>query len=420
MTESTTLIAPFLAPAVIGPRAVRSRRIAAALAANGQPIHAVVIAGGHPVEGRTAVPVLASAPGPPVGTMGEPGMNLRQRTRAAAADRARRVMPLPDAHMRWAAAVLRDPALRRPPSPRTTIYAVAAPFSSLIVGAVLARRWGVPLIGDLGDPWLPRSAAEARLAAFVMRRLSALIVTNERTADACRARVAPETEIVVAPNGADELRRTATAAAEPPLFLQLGTLSNVRIDHGNTFRALAELDREGLIRFRSYGEAWVRLAPEVAGHHRGVVPQEEARALLQSATAAVVVGNRNPLQIPSKVYEVARSQAWGLCVSELEREPGAEVLRASGHGVVRGNDPAVIRGGALEILGRERRGDRPRPTTGYSWERTLEPIVALVEQGVGARRPEARDRSPLAATVAGRRHRPAAGSRLQSPPQPLP
>ncbi len=380
MTDSTTLIAPYLTPAAIGPRAVRSRRIAAALAARGGPIHAVVIDDGRSI----AAPILASAPGPLAGTMGEPGMNPRRRARAAVADRARRLIPLPDAHLRWAAAVLRDPALKRPPSPRTTIYAVAAPLSSLIVGAVLARRWGAPLIGDLGDPWLPRGAAEARLAAAVMRQLDALIVTNERTAEACRARVLPGTEIIVAPNGADELRRAATPAAEPPLFLQLGTLSNARIDHGHAFRALAELDREGLIRFRSYGEAWIRPAPEVAAHHRGVVSPDAARTLLQAAAAAVVVGNRSPLQIPSKVYEIARSQAWGLYVSERDREPGAEVLRATGHGIICANDAAEIRAGALEIRERERRGTRPRPTARYSWEPTLDRILAVVESGVRA------------------------------------
>lgn len=343
----------------------------------GHAVRAVTIDAGE----TTAASVIAAAPGPLTGTMGEPGMSRRRRLRATSVNRARRLIPLPDAHVRWAASVLRDPALRHPPDRRTTIYAVAAPFSSLVVGALLARRWGVPLIGDLGDPWPLHGRAEARLAAWTMRQISTLIVTTEGTADSYRDQLAAGAEIHVVANGADELGRDEQPPGRPPLFLQLGTLSHLRTDPGNAFEALAELDRDGLIDFRSYGEAWVRLAPGVAGHHLGVVAPDQARTLMRAATAVVVVGNRNPTQTPSKVYEIARSRAWALCVSELEREPGAEILRASGHGVVCDNDPAAIRAGALEILEREHRGERPRPTPRYSWEATVDRIVAICERG---------------------------------------
>lgn len=382
--DSITLVAPYLVPNSIGPRAARSRKIAAGLQAAGHELHAVVIDDGLPPDPTIEGQVLAAAPGPLVGEMGEPGMNARRRLRAAAADQARRAVPLPDAHIRWATALARDPALERPPSPDTIVYAVAAPFSSLVLGAILARRWGVPLIGDLGDPWPARGAAEARLARWTMSRLSSLVVTNQRTADAYRDQLHPGASIVVAPNGADELERSEPEADVPPLFLQLGTLSNLRVDPASAYGALAELDREGLIRFRSHGEAWVRLAPEAASHHLGVIPEDEARTLMRAAAAVLVVGNRNAIQIPSKVYEIARSEAWGLCVSELDREPGAEILRESGHGVICGNDEGEIRAGALEILARERRGERPQPTSRFSWEETVVRVVALLDDGVSA------------------------------------
>ncbi|MFN8150889.1 MAG: glycosyltransferase [Solirubrobacterales bacterium] len=384
--DSITLIAPYLAPAAVGPRAARSRRIATALAAAGHRVHLVAIA-----DPTISEPVLATAPGTLVGAMGEPGLSARRRLRATSARAARRLLPLPDANLRWAAAVLRDPALAEPPSPRTTIYAIAAPFSALIAGALLARRWGAPLIGDIGDPWFAAGPAEARLAAATMRRIDALVVTNEPTAAACRAQLRPGAPILVAPNGADPLPRSAPPNGERPLFLQLGTLSHARTDSAAAFRALAALDREGLIRFRSHGEAWVRLPPAASRHHRGVLGEGEARRLMGSAAAVLVVGNRNPIQIPSKVYEVARSEAWALCVSQHRREPGVEILRASGHAVACTNDEAAIRAGALTILGRERRGERPRPTDRHSWETTLDRIERFAAPAPAA----ARERRPL-------------------------
>jgi FkbM family methyltransferase len=381
--HSIALVAPYLSPASIGPRGVRSRRIAEALVKEGHEVHAIVGDDGKLGEIPSGVNVLAAVSGPIVGGMGDPGMDTRRRTRASLVSAARRVLPIPDAHVGWAFATARDSRLATKPHGVSAIYAVAAPFSSLVLGAILARRWNVPLIGDLGDPWPLRSPAEARLERATIRRLAALVVTNERTADAYRDKVSPEVKILVAPNGADVLRRSADEV-EPPLFLQLGTLSHLRVDAGPAFRALATLDREGLIRFRSHGEAWVTFSPETAKHHLGVIPEREARELMRSASALLVVGNRNAIQIPSKVYEIARSDLWALCVSELEREPGPELLRESGHGVICSNTEPEIRAGAIEILDRRGRGDWPKPSELHSWEEALDRVLGLIAEEVPA------------------------------------
>lgn len=377
--DSITLIAPYLEPDGIGPRATRSRRLAAGFREAGRPVHAIVTDGGRGPDRAVGAEPLAAARGPLIGRMEEPGIGFRRRLRAAAVGRARRALPLPDAHIGWALNLARSRGLARPPSPATILYAVAAPFSSLVLGAVLSRRWGVPLIGDLGDPRPLRGPGEARLAAWTMTRLSALVVTNERTAASYREHVSPGLPIVVAPNGADELGRTAGGAGLPPLFLQLGTLSGSRVDPNPAFGALAGLEREGRLRFRSHGEAWVRLDRRVERHHLGVLSGDEARALMSAATALLVVGNRDATQIPSKVYEIARSRAWGLYVSELDGEPGAAILGRSGHGVVCANSEREIRAGALELLAREARGERPTPSPAFEWRCTVDRVVALVE-----------------------------------------
>lgn len=62
-------------------------------------------------------------------------------------------------------------------------------------------------------------------------------------------------------------------------------------------------------------------------------------------------------------------------------EPGAEILQASGHGLVSANDEASITAVAGAILERERRGERPRPIDRFSWEATLERVAAFIDGG---------------------------------------
>ncbi len=125
---------PLLAPAAVGPRAARSRRIATALAAADRRVHPVAIA-----DPTISEPVLRNGAGNPGRRDGEPGLSAHRRLRATSARR-----PAAAAAARCQPALgsgggSRDPALAEPPSPRTTIYAIAAPFSALIAG-LLARR----------------------------------------------------------------------------------------------------------------------------------------------------------------------------------------------------------------------------------------------------------------------------------------
>lgn len=365
---AVALIAPYYPAESIGPRSVRSRRLAAGFREAGiEPL--TVIAGGDPAA------ALAAAPGPLVGGMRRPGLDRRGRLRVRAVRGARTVVPVPDGHARWSLRHLRDPRLARRPDGVRAVYAIAPPFSSLVLGAALARRWRVPLIGDLGDPWAARSRAEARLRRWTLERVETLILTNEATASLHRS----DHRVVVVPNGADELLAEDTGGS-PPLLLHLGTLSGARTDHAAAFAALAELDREGLIRFRAYGETWARLAPQAVRCYRGVVGEAKARELMRGAAGLVVVGNRSALQIPSKVYEIARSNIWGLYVSGLADDPGARVLADSGHAVTTPNDPVAVRAAALEIAARVRAGERPEPTAEYSWEGTVERVVGATAE----------------------------------------
>jgi len=371
------LIAPYLTPGSIGPRAIRSRRIAEGLAAAGHEVRPIAIDDGRLGELSGLGPPLATAPGPLVGGMSASGTGRRRRLRSRLVAAAQFALPVPDPHGRWAAQLLRCDELRVKPPDAGCIYAVGPPYSSLVLGAALSRRWSLPLVGDLGDPWPSRGPVLRRLERRTMSALDALIVTNQRTAEHFAPMLGAGTEVLIAANGAEPVRRSTRPGR--PFFVQLGTLSPLRTDPGPIFEALSSLDRDGVIEFASYGEAWVALSPEAAHHHHGVVPPDQALELMAEATALVVVGNRNPAQIPSKVYDVLASDVRALYISELREEPGAELLRRSGHAVVSANEVAAITEAARKLIGLEAAGSRPHPSSEHSWQRTVERAVGVVE-----------------------------------------
>ncbi|HUT77099.1 MAG TPA: hypothetical protein VM285_05400, partial [Polyangia bacterium] len=120
--------------------------------------------------------------------------------------------------------------------------------------------------------------------------------------------------------------------------------------------------------------------------HLPLLPHPAAIELLASAAGALVLGNRNRAQLPSKAYEIACTETWALCVSELSDDPAAAVLERTGHAVrPAANEAEAIAAAAEEILAREARGERPSPAAEYSWERRIDEIAALVE-GLGGHR----------------------------------
>ncbi|MCP9487655.1 MAG: glycosyltransferase [Gaiellaceae bacterium MAG52_C11] len=380
------VVTPSLAISGLSPRGTRARRLVPALARAGYEVQVVTLDDGRLGELDAAAKVICSPPGSFWTVPEEKGDKTFRALRAALVAGARVLLPLPDGQVGWALAAYR--ALRPRPKPPglAAVYAIGAPFSALALGAALARRWDLPLIADLGDPWPRRGPAEFLLERWTMRRASAMLVPTKRMARAYRRRFRKIAQIVVAPNGADVLRSKRRKGR--PLFLHVGVITGLRIDPEPAFRALAKLDREGLLEFVSYGGAWVPLPPEAAHHHRGPIPQPDARRLMAEASALLILGNRSDIGLPSKTFEVARSDVWALFVSELDWELGAEVIEETGSGeVVRMNAEPAIRAAALAILARERSGERPQPTARYSWEETLATAVDVVGEISRSHRP---------------------------------
>ena len=253
------------------------------------------------------------------------------------------------------------------------VLAVGLPLASLIAGARISRALGVPFVADLGDPWeAPGAEARAHRMA-TLGEASALITTTDALAAALSTHLATGTPVLIAPAGGTISRRGPDAGV--PLFVQLGTLTRARVDPRPAYRALGALHAEGRIEFRSHGGAWLDGSESLPHPHGPPLGHDHALELLGRAAAALVLGNTNREQLPSKAFELACTDVWALCVSELEDDPAAAVLRGSGHAVEAPNDEASIRAAALEILARTERGERPEPDRSHAWGHRLDRIA---------------------------------------------
>ncbi len=274
-----------------------------------------------------------------------------------------------------AARLAAEPAERRP----DLVYAIGVPVSALAAGEAIARRLELPLAIDLGDPWIAGSEAERELRERVLGAACCLITTTPELSSQLTPMLADGAPSLLAPAGGELLGRRPRAEGEPPLFVHLGTINAGRVDPGPAFAALAGLHRAGRIEFRSHSTGWHPDFERLPHPHLPLLPHDQALDLLAKASAALVLGNDNREQLPSKAFEIACTETWALCVSELEGDGAVEVLGRTGHAVsADANEEAAIVTAAEAILDREARDERPRPEPTYSWERRIDEIAELV------------------------------------------
>lgn len=275
------------------------------------------------------------------------------------------------------AAVSSLPAQERP----DLVYAVGVPVSALAAGAAVADELTVPVVLDLGDPWSAESSAAREHRERVLGSATALITTTPELAAQLRPLPPAGAATLLAPAGGEIRQRVPRPEGVPPLFVHLGAINAGRVDPTPAFSALAALHGSGRIEFRSHSTGWHPDLDRLPHPHLPMLPHAAALDLLAEATAALVLGNDNHEQLPSKVFEIACTETWALCVSELEGDATVEVLRETGHAVTtEANEEAVITAAIERILDLEARGERPEPAPQYSWERRLDRIAELLAQ----------------------------------------
>ena len=248
----------------------------------------------------------------------------------------------PDPQCSWLGpAIRRFSGLKREELPQL-VFATGGPWTSLLVGETLAKRFGVPFIADYRDPWTsnPYDSYSSSFLADKAKRL-------EQSVCASAARVIANTEelrlklcddypqlrnkCITIPNGFDRERFTEEDGTNT-LMDQPATQSvdagGVELCHFGTvygkrsplqlFQAMWELHEERLvtaaqIRMRFVG-AWdvtdpgcEKLAQELEKHGflRREAPVSHQICLRQMSRARVllIIQPDSPLQVPGKIYE---------------------------------------------------------------------------------------------------------------------
>lgn len=251
----------------------------------------------------------------------------------------RHLFLFPDLQASWFRPAVRHGARLLTRDPVDAIFATGSPWTSLLVGMTLARRFRLPFIADFRDPWTrnnyhhwyhPSLLARARAAEARICRQARWVVTNT---DRLRAQFqadhpAMREKFVTITNGFDD--------PSPPMADAVATVDHrrrVELWHfGSLYKnrnpvallnAIAALDAEGLIppdalRVRFVG-LWAvndpvseRLASTLEA--RGLMTREpqisrdECVRQMRMAPALLAIQPDSPLQIPAKIYEYAAAR----------------------------------------------------------------------------------------------------------------
>jgi glycosyltransferase involved in cell wall biosynthesis len=200
--------------------------------------------------------VRATEPPPPVsaGTAAPPAIDRTsayRRLRGALARAHRSVVHLPDARAGWApfafAAASRLARGARP----DVVFASSGPATSLVVAAAVARRYGLPWVAELRDPWADnpyearpgwRRGLDRALERAVLGSASGLVTVSEPLVQALKARF--DVPVALVSNGFEPGEHPAVAPVAPRDRLRVvhtGRLYGDQRDPTPLFAAVAAL-----------------------------------------------------------------------------------------------------------------------------------------------------------------------------------
>jgi hypothetical protein len=194
------------------------------------------------------------------------------------------------------------------------------PFSPLVVAAKILKRQGVPYVVDTSDPWaLTRESAATsiwhRRRAAAERALweyaTGGIVTTDGQGRALRA-VVPGLDLLVRPNGYNDVEMPAPSpraeSRDELRIAHFGDLYAPRIDVSDFLRRLATSQVWRRIVLLQYGRDHAGvldgLPDGIRVEMRVPIPwRDVVRSSATEVDVALVVGNTDPRQLPSKAIE---------------------------------------------------------------------------------------------------------------------
>jgi len=198
---------------------------------------------------------------------------------------------------------------------------IGYPFSPLVYASSRLSRFGIPYVVDVGDPWALTARQPAlrglalERALHAERRLwsgaRAAVVTTPAQRESLRE-LFSDLPILVRPNGVKTSAPTDPQVQELPrtprarlALVHFGSLYEARLD---VRPFLTRLAREGPwegVELTQFGGDWTSdlgsLTDDFVVHVRAPVPWPQAVSEARKFDAALVIGNVDPSQLPSKV-----------------------------------------------------------------------------------------------------------------------
>lgn len=300
--------------------------------------------------------------------------------------------------------------------PFDAIYVSGPPFSAHVAGHIASGRTGAPLWVEYRDPWLegkeqhtescsaPATWVEQKLENRILAHAQGVVVTTPGIATIQHGKLAStqHSKVTVSYNGIPSLCRTETQGRPPLLprltFLHAGTLYLGR-DPRSLLGGLAALHRAGSI------EASVRLL--LVGHcryFRGVsvqamaeelqlddivelqdpVSNAAASELMRNADVLVLLAQKQPAQIPQKLFDYLGTRKPILAFADRGGEVDRLLAQVGGHVVVAHDASVDAVGVAIEEVMRLATDGMPRGSHDVLAELTAErQLGALANQFIG-------------------------------------
>ena len=200
---------------------------------------------------------------------------------------------------------------------------IGYPVSPLYYAAKRLVRYGVPYVVDVGDPWSltvkgpkrgVRDRRKAHAESFLWRNAAGGVVTTVSQAAALQE-LFPHLPFLCRPNGYQEVQLRHGASDRPARsnpgdelrLVHFGNMYWARLDLADwlsRLRRSAGLRRVHLTNFgESFHGSFHSEDPHITVETRAPVEWDEVCRLATQFDGAIVVGNKNPAQLPSKALQ---------------------------------------------------------------------------------------------------------------------
>jgi glycosyltransferase involved in cell wall biosynthesis len=288
----------------------------------------------------------------------------------------------------------------------------ADPYAAMIVGDRLGRRFGLPVVHDLRDPWSvcdlrrPERPALQRaivdhLERGVVERAARVVLNSDATLAAYRAHYAdvdPDRFACIRNHSDPQLiAHEGRALPDGPFaVLFLGSLR--RHLHGDPlFEAFRRLHDRGLGADQARLVITARLSPEArevvdrldlhdAIVEFGRVPYRQIAPVMASADLLVALNNASTMRLPAKLYDYAMSARPLLVLAD----PGHAELRGlaarlPGATFVDMGDPDAIADAIVAELAQGRRRQVARADTGLDSATATARLAEILDAAIARR-----------------------------------